>query len=174
MFFNDHAPAHFHVKYGVHKAVIDDIRSFLRKFQKPQSMEKLAEHYFKATPEGSQDRFAAVFLTFWLFVAMQLTRIRRAAALASLEAKNENPELRHRRLCSRTRGCSSSSSRPRPPWYADVAQGIVEIGETKFPTEENGRLQRKNYRLHRIVERLIAACQSPVRAAGCRSSPPAS
>lgn len=23
MFFNDHAPAHFHVKYGEHKAVID-------------------------------------------------------------------------------------------------------------------------------------------------------
>ena len=23
MFFNDHSPAHFHVKYGEHKAVID-------------------------------------------------------------------------------------------------------------------------------------------------------
>ena len=73
--------------------MIEKSLSFLRKFRNPQSMEKLAVHYFKATPEGSQDRFAAVFLIFWLFVVMQLTRIRRAAALASLEAKNENLEL---------------------------------------------------------------------------------
>ncbi|MGC8519974.1 MAG: hypothetical protein ACP5P4_15875 [Steroidobacteraceae bacterium] len=73
-------------------------------------------------------------------------------------------------------GALARSCNPGGPERADdaIPSEAFEIGETKSPTEENGRLQRKNHRLHRIVERLIAAYRSPVRAAGCRSSPPAS
>ena len=73
-------------------------------------------------------------------------------------------------------GALARSCNPGRPERADdaVPSEAFQIGETKFPTEENRRLQRNNHRLHRIVERLIAACRSPVRAAGCRSSPPAS
>lgn len=73
-------------------------------------------------------------------------------------------------------GALARSCSPGGPERADdaIPSEAFEIGETKFPTEDNGRLQRKNYRLCHIVERLIAACQSPVRAAGRRSSPPAS
>ena len=73
--------------------MIEKSLSFVRKFRNPQSMEELAEQFFNATSQGSRDRFAAVFVIFCLFVAMQLTRIGRAAALATLESKNEDLEL---------------------------------------------------------------------------------
>ena len=73
--------------------MIEKSLSFLRKFGNRQSVEEFAEQYLKATTEGSQDRFTAVLLILGLFVVMQLTRVKRAAALATLEAKNENPEL---------------------------------------------------------------------------------
>ena len=77
-------------------AMIEKSVSFLRKFQNPQAMKELTERYFKAAPEGPQDRFVVTFSVFWLSVALQLTRLGRAAALAASEAKHEDPALQAR------------------------------------------------------------------------------
>jgi hypothetical protein len=76
--------------------MIEKSISFLRTLQSPQAMKELAERYFTPTAGAPQDQFTAMFLIFWLVALAQFTRIGRAALLAGLEEKNENPEVQAR------------------------------------------------------------------------------
>jgi hypothetical protein len=73
--------------------MIEKSISFLRKLQTTAAAKEFAERYANATADDAQGTFAATFGILMLFVVLQLTRTSRAAALAALEARNENPEL---------------------------------------------------------------------------------